>query len=33
MPKLIALEIKKQKKPFEKQMNDLKGNINLLTND
>jgi len=33
MPKLIALEIKKQKKTFEKQMNDLKGNINLLTND
>lgn len=33
MPKLIDLEIRKQKKLFEKQMNDLKGNINLLTND
>ena len=33
MPKLIDLEIKKQKKLFEKQMNDLKGDINKLTND
>lgn len=33
MPKLIDLEIRKQKKLFVKQMNDLKGDINLLTND
>ena len=33
MPKLIDLEIRKQKKLFEKQMNDLKGDINKLTND
>jgi len=33
MPKLIDLEIRKQKKLFEKQMNDLKGDINKLTDD
>jgi len=33
MPKLIALKITQKKKEFVKQMKDLKGDINLLTND